>query len=555
MNKRLYKDIFIWIGYFLFFLVYIMFISSRVAADPLKDSLIKELKIVKKEKKRAELYIQLSERVSSQNFKEALDYAQQGAFIAQHLNDHVLLTSAYKNMASVFFYMGLYEQSLTYFERCAVEAGKAEKIFEQLNAQTNRASIYSAIGEYGKSIDIYKKGKLQLEQAYRIDGKEMPVVDKISFLLNIGYNHVELKQYDKAYPFIDSALNIVKAAGSADLQMVRAKLLQTKAKALVNDGDADQALILLNEAEKIIVLSGDKTTLLTIKGLRGKAFEQKGKIADALLLYQEGFKGANELGSMMLKRYFANDLSKLFQILQQSDSALRYVNLSKEYDIEAADSKLKEELANKEFLEKFAVREKQLLKEKESDKQQYVLIIGSILILTIFLVLLYKKKYQRAELKQFKWKLDAEQLELDREQLQSKVDHQEKQLEEFEYRLSKNALLQTLVGELQSLGSNNKIDQIDLKQTEQSGKIWDEFDIRFLQTHAGFFDRLMKACPGLTMNERRLCAFLLLDMSTKEISIVTGQSIRAIEIARTRLRKKLNLIQTEISLFEYLSSI
>jgi DNA-binding CsgD family transcriptional regulator len=44
-------------------------------------------------------------------------------------------------------------------------------------------------------------------------------------------------------------------------------------------------------------------------------------------------------------------------------------------------------------------------------------------------------------------------------------------------------------------------------------------------------------------------------MTTKEIAVITGQSIRAIEIARTRLRKKLNLQETETSLFEHLSSI
>jgi hypothetical protein len=46
-----------------------------------------------------------------------------------------------------------------------------------------------------------------------------------------------------------------------------------------------------------------------------------------------------------------------------------------------------------------------------------------------------------------------------------------------------------------------------------------------------------------------------LDMTTKEISSITGQSIRAIEIARIRLRKKLNLTQSDTSLFEYFSKL
>jgi hypothetical protein len=55
----------------------------------------------------------------------------------------------------------------------------------------------------------------------------------------------------------------------------------------------------------------------------------------------------------------------------------------------------------------------------------------------------------------------------------------------------------------------------------------------------------MSSYPKFSANERRLCSFLRLDMSTKEIVSVTGQSLRAVQIARSRLRKKLNLDPSE----------
>ena len=151
--------------------------------------------------------------------------------------------------------------------------------------------------------------------------------------------------------------------------------------------------------------------------------------------------------------------------------------------------------------------------------------------------------------------------ELERERLELQVADQYKQLNELEYRLSKNAMLETLVTELQSVytpdekGAISSTKKQETSKLVQQGKIWEEFEVRFAKTHGDFYDRLVKSFPDITLNERRLCAFLKLDMTTKEISTITGQSVRAVEIARTRLRKKLNLNQSDTSLFEFLSSI
>jgi DNA-binding CsgD family transcriptional regulator len=53
----------------------------------------------------------------------------------------------------------------------------------------------------------------------------------------------------------------------------------------------------------------------------------------------------------------------------------------------------------------------------------------------------------------------------------------------------------------------------------------------------------------------RLGAFLRLNMTTKEIAAITGQMPRSIDVARTRLRKKLNLTNEDVGLVEFLSSI
>lgn len=81
---------------------------------------------------------------------------------------------------------------------------------------------------------------------------------------------------------------------------------------------------------------------------------------------------------------------------------------------------------------------------------------------------------------------------------------------------------------------------------------WIEFEKRFNDVHHDFYHRLQHAHPDLTANERKLCAFLRLDMSSKEIASITFQHAKSVDMARYRLRKKIGLLQEE-SLTAYLS--
>lgn len=96
---------------------------------------------------------------------------------------------------------------------------------------------------------------------------------------------------------------------------------------------------------------------------------------------------------------------------------------------------------------------------------------------------------------------------------------------------------------------------IDEFEKDKNEMVWKEFELRFTEVHNEFYEKLTKINPNLTLNEKRLCAFLFLDMNTKEISSITGQSVRAIEQARVRLRKQLNLTNSNISITTFLSTL
>lgn len=83
---------------------------------------------------------------------------------------------------------------------------------------------------------------------------------------------------------------------------------------------------------------------------------------------------------------------------------------------------------------------------------------------------------------------------------------------------------------------------------------WDVFKKYYNNIYDGFFDRLTLTHPDLTPNEMKICAYLKLNLSSKEIAVLMNISTSSVEIARHRLRKKLNLPK-EKSLVGYMSEI
>jgi PAS domain S-box-containing protein len=83
---------------------------------------------------------------------------------------------------------------------------------------------------------------------------------------------------------------------------------------------------------------------------------------------------------------------------------------------------------------------------------------------------------------------------------------------------------------------------------------WDEFEILFEKVHHSFYEKLNAQFPNLTGNERKICAFLKLNMSSKDIAQITFQSEDALKKARLRLRQKFG-IDRETNLTSFLQNI
>jgi DNA-binding CsgD family transcriptional regulator len=165
----------------------------------------------------------------------------------------------------------------------------------------------------------------------------------------------------------------------------------------------------------------------------------------------------------------------------------------------------------------------------------------------------HERQKQQAIAKTLLEKKQAEQeiITLQNQNLETQISYKNLQLADATYSiLKKNELLIGIKEELEkqrlALGNrypNRYFERINslINKSIASDKDWQNFEVLFEQAHENFFKRLKTTYPDLTPSDLKLCAYLKLNLSSKEIAPLLNISIRGVEIRRYRLRKRLAL--------------
>lgn len=209
-------------------------------------------------------------------------------------------------------------------------------------------------------------------------------------------------------------------------------------------------------------------------------------------------------------------------------------------------------------------------------KPWYATIFAIIIYLIISVVIAYyinnayKKYYQKQAQKlidENNLLLEIKELETEQqlmkirnEQLIQDVDEKNKELAVSTMSLiKKNELLAVIKEDLKKTseeGSNKNIKSVITTITRNINEedTWNVFKEAFDNADKDFLKKIKAAHASLTPNDLRLCAYLRLNLSSKEIAPLLNISVRSIEIKRYRLRKKMELSH-EQGLVEYILSI
>ncbi|MCB9284710.1 MAG: hypothetical protein H6563_11595 [Lewinellaceae bacterium] len=161
---------------------------------------------------------------------------------------------------------------------------------------------------------------------------------------------------------------------------------------------------------------------------------------------------------------------------------------------------------------------------------------------------LAEKQQKLLEVEQQK---EQELLQLEKEKVESELRYLNNLLAASTMNLVvKNEFMENIKEELKEVkrkGGNVEIkralEQIvkEIDSTLRLQEDWEQFEHHFNQVHGDFLTRLRNEFLDLSPNEQKLCAFLRLNLNTKDIANLMSISLRGVEVARYRLRRKLDL--------------
>ncbi len=197
----------------------------------------------------------------------------------------------------------------------------------------------------------------------------------------------------------------------------------------------------------------------------------------------------------------------------------------------------------------------------------YVIYFALFVYLLYLLIKVQEKEHKKEQdnLRQ-KHQLEIERNEqqitkLQKKQLEADVEFKNKELATTTMHLVQRGKLLSKIGDellplVQQTTSKDTANDLKkvirlLNEAKKLDNDWEQFSIHFDHVHANFLSNLKDKYPNLSPSDLKLCAYLKLNLSSKEIAQLLNITSRAVEVSRYRLRKKLNL-KPEVNLFDFL---
>lgn len=435
------------------------------------------------------------------DFELSADYFFLALTIAEKEQNKKRMSTALSRLGFNYFDLGSYEKALEYYNRSLELSRQINDSISIARELNNMAAAYASLG-------IYSDFEKVLKEAVNINSENKNNSWLGVNYLNLGSLNAENNRFDSAFYYFDKAETLFM--GINQLEKV-SKIYIEKAKCYQTLNNSNQRLNYLNQSYQ----------LSTSNNLKRMSYISSLELHD---YYLEQKDTSNAYLYSIRETEYKDSLN-----ITGSITSLNHLEIA--HSIE----KKKHELIVKKQRERFIT-------------QIVIICLVAVLIFIFLLFLRYQLKVKYSRLQQNKLK---EELDYKNRELATNVLNMMKRNEALTNISTKLKTLRKTITqpnykkEVQQL--SNQIDRVI------KSNIWLDFEKRFNHVHPTFYENLYLQFPDLTPNEKRVCAFLKLNMSTKEISELTGQKVESIEKARTRLRKKLNLTNTQINLVTFLS--
>jgi DNA-binding CsgD family transcriptional regulator len=523
------------------------------------DSLQRKLDETKNSYARILLLLKLSDVYEFSDPVLSGTYVKEALKISQNNSKKGKIYSFRRLEGICYYYLGILERHKANYKESLYDYEKSIGILNELavafpdssgKTKTDQANVMNALGNLHYLNQNYAAAYPFFKDALAIYEANKDTLKIAGTQMNIGAIYEHTNRLKEALNQYVSGLKFYQLKNHKRLTAVCLNNIGNIYKRQSQFALADSAYkISLQTRWQLNDIKGASIVLNNLSELR----LLEGKYREALAYGQESLAKAKEVGNLETMRHAYENISKiqaqlnLFKDAYESQLALRQIN----------DSILgiEKQKALLEFQQKYETllkeNENAMLREKLVRRKFYITALLGALALAVFtfVLLLFIARSKNQALKQKQALLAKEQQITDLELQQQKelMELKNKELSSLTLHIiNKNETLNTLKSRLSKIDNsqqNSEMNSIlrDIDANFQLDDEWQKFKLHFEAVNNDFFDKLANRYPDLTQYEVKLCVYLKINLTTKEISQMLNTSIDAVNKARQRLRKKLNL--------------
>nr|AAK62843.1 MS121 [Microscilla sp. PRE1] len=285
--------------------------------------------------------------------------------------------------------------------------------------------------------------------------------------------------------------------------------------------------------------------------------QKLGDVDSATYYYRQSLEAIDSLrGNLKLKPVILKELANIFSKKQEYSAAFHYLleaaTISDSlFNIQSIQNRKLFEIKNevkKDLKQKQSelTYQRKLLAINEESNLRLKLLIGIVFLLAVVSYIYIRLKYRMKRI--------VLERSLTEEKSKALLEYKNKELTASTLKMiQKERQIEELLKEIEDVAPKVH-DRIKVNSRHSSKKIWNDFHLRFTKINGQFYDRLVERHPQLTASDLRQCALIKLNFDSKEMSQILGISINSVHMARSRIRKKLNLKRSD-DLVSYLASV
>jgi tetratricopeptide (TPR) repeat protein len=529
--------------------IVLMFTAQLVPAqDVIKlDSLQRVLKNAKSDSTKFQALLALSDLYTQSDYIKALEYASQARDLAIDIPFQKYEAKANVAMGNILLAQGDYKKASNHYFLALKFYEQSKDEHGYISVSNNLGATYDRLGEFDKALEYYFKARDALDKQPDSPQKNNILPALHNNIGNIyqskGDPAAALKYYEKA---LELALKVPGHRTQGQAYNNIGKLY------MVDLNQPDKAAEYLKKGLAVRQKMGDQGEIARSLVILSGFYLQQENFSEGKKLARQALEIGEKVGSLDVQKNAYSILADVAEaqgdFKESLDAYKLFKKLNDSIQVQSANSEMTRLQLQYDFEKAEKLREEKV--QQSRFRYMIVIVVLSVsLLLAILITVIIRSRARQSELTQ---KNLAQDVEIKNKELTTNVM----------YLIRKNELINNVAERLLKvqntiLPENQKVIHdiiIDL-QKEADNDTWKEFELRFNQVHSDFYHNLRKMYPGLSPAEEKLCAFLRLNMSTKEIAAITQQSIKSVEVARARLRKKLHLTNTTSNLVTHLSTI